>query len=246
MSQPFSNAKPPKQCVNPISVTPPKVADIALNEALHSFLVSVGTFESAEMGRERERVLAYLADLTKQWGKDIWEKKGLPEGEADSSPKLFTFGSYRLGVHDPNADIDCLCIIPSHIEREDFFNSLLDIIRNEKDITNITPIANAKVPVMQMEICGISIDLTCARLQQASIPSNLNLSHPKILIMCYDATDRLSLNGPRVTDEILTLVPSVENFRMTLRSIKRWAKARSIYSNSVGFPGGVSWAMLTA
>jgi len=247
MSQPFSNAKPPKQFVNPISNAQPKVADIALNEALHSFLVSVGTFESAEMGRERERVLAYLADLTKQWGKAIWEKKGLPDGEMhDSSPKLFTFGSYRLGVHDPNADIDCLCILPHHIEREDFFSSLYDIIRNEKDITNITPIANAKVPVMQMEICGISIDLTCARLQQAIIPKNLSLSHPKILIMCVDATDRLSLNGPRVTDEILNLVPSIDNFRMTLRSIKRWAKARAIYSNSVGFPGGVSWAMLTA
>lgn len=247
MSQPFSNAKPPKQWVNPISTSLPKVADIALNEALHSFLVSVGTFESAEMGRERERVLAYLAELTKKWGKTLWEKNGLPDSEMhDSSPKLHTFGSYRLGVHDPNADIDCLCILPHHIEREDFFSSLYDIIRNEKDITNITPIANAKVPVMQMEICGISIDLTCARLQQAVIPSNLGLSHPKILIMCVDATDRLSLNGPRVTDEILTLVPSIENFRMTLRSIKRWAKARAIYSNSVGFPGGVSWAMLTA
>lgn len=79
---------------------------------------------------------------------------------------------------------------------------------------------------MQMEICGISIDLTCARLQQSVIPSNLSLSHPKILIMCVDATDRLSLNGPRVTDEILTLVPNIENFRMTLRSIKRWAKGK--------------------
>jgi len=246
-SQPFSNAKPPKQRVTPITYEQPCVTDIALNEALISYLHSVGTFESEEMGKERKRVLALLNECTKRWGKMIWKKKDLPDGKMhDSSPKLFTFGSYRLGVHDPNADIDILCILPQHIEREDFFTSLYEIIRVENGFSNVTPIVNAKVPVIKMEICGISIDMTCARLQLAIIPENLNLSHPKILMMCCDATDRLSLNGPRVTDEILTLVPSVENFRLALRSIKRWAKARAIYSNSLGFPGGVSWAMMTA
>jgi poly(A) polymerase Pap1 len=34
------------------------------------------------------------------------------------------------------------------------------------------------------------------------------------------------LKGCRVTDEILTLVPNVETFRLTLRTIKLWAKSK--------------------
>lgn len=49
-----------------------------------------------------------------------------------------------------------------------------------------------------------------------------------------------------MTDQILRLVPNIPNFRMTLRCMKFWAQRRGVYSNVLGFLGGVSWALLTA
>jgi poly(A) polymerase len=77
------------------------------------------------------------------------------------------------------------------------------------------------------------------------MPSNLNLLDDGYL-RNLDEKSVLSLNGVRVTDSILASVPSIDAFRTTLRCIKRWAKVRGIYSNVIGYLGGVSYAILTA
>lgn len=84
-----------------------------------------------------------------------------------------------------------------------------------------------------------------ARLASATIPATLDLKDDKILANLDQRCVR-SLNGCRVADEVLNLVPNCETFKSTLRAIKLWAKKCGLYSNALGFFGGVTWAMLVA
>lgn len=68
------------------------------------------------------------------------------------------------------------------------------------------------------------MDLLFARLALPAIPHNLNLLD-NTLLRNLDLRCVRSLNGCRVTDAILGLVPNQESFRIALRAIKLWAKS---------------------
>lgn len=115
-----------------------------------------------------------------------------------------------------------------------------------KDVGNMTAVPDSFVPIIKMEVCGIDIDLIFARIPTLnSVPLNLDLRDTKLL-EGMDQAEIKSVNGTRVTDEILALVPQPKTFRTALRAIKLWAQRRAIYANILGFPGGVAWAMLVA
>lgn len=64
--------------------------------------------------------------------------KGLSYDAARSDGiKIFTFGSYRLGVSGSGADVDVLCVGARHIERTDFFGSLLRILKSTPEVRDI-------------------------------------------------------------------------------------------------------------
>ncbi|XP_068681664.1 poly(A) polymerase beta-like isoform X2 [Montipora foliosa] len=231
---------------SPISLAGPKPGDIELTKALEDSLKPYGVFESEEELQHRMAVLAKLNTLVKQWIIDISLAKNMPESVAVLvGGKIFTFGSYRLGVHTKGADIDTLLVAPRHVDRSDFFGTFYETLKNNEDVKELRAVENAFVPVIKMVFCGIEMDLLFARLALPEVPDDLSLLDENLL-KNLDAKCVRSLNGCRVTDEILHLVPNKENFRLTLRAIKLWAKKRGIYSNVLGFLGGVSWAMLVA
>ncbi|TYI76875.1 hypothetical protein E1A91_D06G107300v1 [Gossypium mustelinum] len=136
----------------------------------------------------------------------------------EANAVIFTFGSYRLGVHGPGADIDTLCVGPSYVNREeDFFIILRDILAEMEEVTELQPVPDAHVPVMKFKFQGISIDLLYASISLLVVPDDLDISQGSVLLNVDEQTVR-SLNGCR-------------HFRMTLRCLKFWAKRRCIYSN---------------
>lgn len=163
--------------------------------------------------------------------------------------KIMTFGSYRLGVFGPGSDIDTLVVVPKQVTLDRFFEifpTLLVEMAPEGTIQDLTIVKEAFVPIIGFKYMGINIDLLFGRIDCLSqIPKNLDLTDNSLL-RGLDETELRCLNGTRVTDEILQLVPQPPVFRMALRAIKLWAQRRAIYANIVGFPGGVAWAMLVA
>nr|XP_015849362.2 poly(A) polymerase gamma-like [Peromyscus maniculatus bairdii] len=231
---------------SPISLACPKEIDHIYTQKLIDAMKPFGVFEDEEELNHRLVVLGKLNNLVKEWISDISESKNLPPSVvATVGGKIFTFGSYRLGVHTKGADIDALCVAPRHVERSDFFQSFFEKLKHQEGIRNLRAVEDAFVPVIKFEFDGIEIDLVFARLAIQTISDNLDLRDDSRL-RSLDIRCIRSLNGCRVTDEILHLVPNKETFRLTLRAVKLWAKRRGIYSNMLGFLGGVSWAMLVA
>ncbi|CAK3864990.1 related to PAP1-poly(A) polymerase [Lecanosticta acicola] len=234
---------------DPLSLDPPSEQDLRLSEALMNELKAQNNFESREETMKRDDVLKKLQKLLSSLVQIVGKKKGIPqELLKEAGGKVFTYGSYRLGVYGPGSDIDSLMVAPKHVTREDFFKYMPDLIRKSvppEELPELTPVPDANVPIIKLEMSGVSVDLIFSALQIASVPKTLELSDNNLL-RGLDSTDMRCVNGTRVTDRILQLVPQSKIFRFALRAIKLWAQKRAIYGNVVGFPGGVAWGMLVA
>ncbi|CAN1856449.1 Nuclear poly(A) polymerase 1 [Linum perenne] len=219
---------------DPISLSGPSEYDVTKTRELEQYLQNVNLYESREEAVSREEVLGRLDQIVKHWVKVISRNKGLNEQLVhEANAKIFTFGSYRLGVHGPGADIDMLCVGPRHATREeDFFGELRSMLSEMPEVTELHPVPDAHVPVMKFKFKGVSIDLLYAKLSLWVIPEDLDISQDSILQNTDEQTVR-SLNGCRVTDQILRLVPNIQNFRTTLRCMRFWAKRRGVYSNAM-------------
>ena len=230
---------------DPLSTKAPAPADEALNAQLVDELRKNGAYEEDVKDVVREGALHSVETVLSQWVVAQSEKTGQPV-EPSEACRIVPFGSYCLGVHSADSDIDVLCIVPTHISRHDFFADVPPLLAAQSNISDVHSVPEAFVPVIKFECDSVDFDLSMAHMPYASIPQDLSVLGDEHLKELQDPKDVTCLNGPRVTLEILRRVPHVENFRTFLRCIKLWARRRGIYSNIVGFPGGVAWAIMAA
>ena len=85
------------------------------------------------------------------------------------------------------------------------------------------------------------------------IDVDLKLSDNKLLTN-MDVQSVLSLNGRRLIIYNFRVAEHIDkksginmdNFRPSLQLIKLWAKNKGIYTNKMGYLGGISWAILVS
>lgn len=159
------------------------------------------------------------------------------------------FGSYSLGVHKPEADIDILAIAPSNVSRANFFTSLVERLNEDDRIEELHPVPGAYTPVIKFELMGISIDLLfCSVAEDSKLRQHQGSTYPidDNDLFNLDEPSVRSLNGARVAQILLKTVPNHETFRTVLRAVKEWANVHGLYSNVLGFLGGINYAILVA
>jgi poly(A) polymerase len=230
----------------PISDAPATAHDRALSEELVKLLRDNGRYESQEEFDQRLRVIAALNDLVQEWVQECCRAAHLSDAAArQCAARIYTFGSYRLGVNASGGDIDMLLVVPRFVTRDAFFATLRPKLEASARVRELTSVPDAFVPLMKFYFDGVDIDLLFASVALSVLPPTFNIHDDSVLAGIDDKSVR-SLNGARVNDGILMLVPNQNTFRTTLRFIKFWAKRRGVYSNVLGYPGGIAWAIMTA
>ncbi|KAG4426150.1 hypothetical protein IFR04_000616 [Cadophora malorum] len=234
----------------PLSTAMPTAQELAANDDLVTELKRQNNYESPEETAKRSVVLKSLQSITEEFVRQVTRDQGKPEAIAKAAGgKIETFGSFKLGVIGPGSDIDTLVVVPKHITQEEFFQKFPEVLVKmapEGAITELVLKPDAYVPIMTFKYSGVDMDCLFGRIAGlSSIPKDLKIVDSDLL-RGLDPIETRSLNGVRVADEMLSLVPQPNVFRTALRTIKLWSARRAIAGNVYGFPGGVAWAILVA
>ncbi|XP_020599021.1 nuclear poly(A) polymerase 3 [Phalaenopsis equestris] len=216
------------------------------DQSLLQFMASEGLVPSPEAEVKRKEVVEELKEIVLSWIRKVAWQRRLPKDIIDkTNATILAYGSYGLGVHGPESDIDALCVGPYFASMEDdFFIVLHGMLQSMPEISELHCVKTAKVPLMRFKFRGFSIDFPYAQLRVVSVPADVNIFDPCLMIP--DETSRRSFSGVRVNTRIRQLVPNLKHFQAMLRCLRLWAKRRGVYSHLLGFFGGIHLAMLAA
>uniref|UniRef100_A0A6N2M2U9 polynucleotide adenylyltransferase n=1 Tax=Salix viminalis TaxID=40686 RepID=A0A6N2M2U9_SALVM len=173
-------------------------------------MVNEGLFPSPEEEEKRKIIVEKLKTIVVAWAKKVAWQRCLPKQQiAATSATILTHGSHGLGVHDPESDIDALCVGPFFATIADFFIVLRNILKSRPEISEIHCVKDSKFPLMRFKFDGISVDLPYAQLKVLNVPENVDVLSLSLLNN-IDETSWKSLSGVRANQRILLLVPNLK------------------------------------
>lgn len=96
--------------------------------------------------QRRQNALDTLERILCEWASSILLQSNTKSNESKwRQPRvsLVTFGSYRLGVHRSESDLDVLAMSPPACSRGDFFTSLVDALQCDSRVYDVHAIPSA-------------------------------------------------------------------------------------------------------
>lgn len=197
-----------------------KVNQKSLKGSLDQTLSKHQAHESEKGERIRSHILNSILKEFQEW---------CPEGN------LLPIGSYSLGIHSSDSDIDLLCLCPLTYTRIQFQEEFFTKLSSMRDVSYCYGIFSAKVPIIKLIIQSIKVDL-----QFASTNQDLKALNAAEL----DEASLLGINAYRNMEYILNIIQNVDNFKVLAKTIRLWAKQRNLYGGLSGCLGGISWTIL--
>jgi len=76
-----------------------------------------------------------------------------------------------MGITSEGDDIDAICIAPRHVDNDDFFKVLSAMLVKHSYVDSARPIEGARVPLIDLVMKGIPIDLLFCRLNRRTVPT---------------------------------------------------------------------------
>ncbi|CAN6219992.1 unnamed protein product [Urochloa humidicola] len=212
--------------------------------SLLEFLKNEGAIPSPEEEKRREEVIRELKKIVMYWAKAVAHEQSVPQKLATAT--VLTYGSYTLGAHGPESDIDALCVGPCIATLQyHFFVVLRQILEGRPEVSEVQTVECAKIPLMRFRFSGVAVDFTYAQLPVVDASKAINTFSPQLLPKIDERSWR-SLSGVRVNEQIVQLVPNAEKFQALLRCLKLWARRRGLHCHYLGFFAGIHLAILAA
>mmetsp|Transcript_39707 Transcript_39707/g.73586 ORF Transcript_39707/g.73586 Transcript_39707/m.73586 type:complete len:1013 (+) Transcript_39707:68-3106(+) len=168
-------------------------------------------------------------------GKDV---KLLEVLETRTGTRAFPVGSAAILGSDRPADSDFDILLVGTDPREKVFQALeaLKVTWSRR--------ANAKFPILQLQVGNVQLDIQYAQTTSAQHPTHWPTS------ICDEGGCAAAAlrDAHAIRSAILHArgLQGWQQYRDALLLVKEWAKLRGICSNALGYLGGFSWALLLA
>ncbi len=158
---------------------------------------------------------------------------------------VHVFGSFRFEVNKADGDIDVVILVPGFVRRDVHFNcDLTRVLAAAPEVSDLQLITGTLVPLIKARISGIPFDILMANVHQ-DVLRDIELLNEHKYLSYMDEKSLRSVNGKIMSDYLVRNFKANEsNFKTTLRCVKLWAKNRQIYSQLVGFLGGIGVTIL--